>query len=116
MQNRIVPQAWMLLDKELRDYLAQIFHIEISGIIEIRDQTVVTDGRTMNDLAVITIERMEHFAGEIEGVSEEDKFARLWNLVISKAKYELHPPIDISPKDDVLSDDNLKKPNDTEKK
>ena len=84
--DKIVPQAFMLLPRDIRDHIAQVFDVNRSGITEIRDDTVILDGRTLEDLSVITSEKMAEYVGSVES------FGRLWELSIAKAKHELYPP------------------------
>lgn len=89
MYDKIVSQQWMLAPREIREHLAEVFNVNKSGITEIVDQTVKTDGRTSEDLAVITGDAMAKYVGSVES------FGRLWELSLAKAKYELNPPIAI---------------------
>ncbi len=73
--------------KEIRDYLSQMWKIPRSGISEIRDQEVISDGHTYDDLQVITHERMTEYIGS------EESFLRAWEITVAKAHSELHPPI-----------------------
>lgn len=85
--QRIFPQQFMHLSHEMRTYFTQMWKIPRSGISEIRDQTVVSDGHTYDDLAVITHELMEEYIGS------KESFARAWELSCMKAHSELHPPV-----------------------
>lgn len=85
--EKVTPQHWMLLDKETRDYLAKKFDIKVSGVTEVVDQRVVTDGRTMIDLEALSREAMCAFVGS------DETFARAFELTIAKAYSELHPPV-----------------------
>lgn len=87
MFDKILPGLWMTLAPERREHLAHVFHVQRSGISEIRDSTHVSDGRTIDDLSVITAERMAEYVGSTES------FSRLWELTVAKAHYELHPPV-----------------------
>jgi hypothetical protein len=85
--ERILPGQFMHVSKEVRDYLAAMWKIPRSGITEIRDQDVISDGHTYEDLASITHEMMNKFVGS------EESFARAWELTVMKAYSELHPPV-----------------------
>lgn len=87
--EKVVPQHWMLLPKDIRQHLATVFNIGMSGVTEIRDQEVITDGRTLNDLAALSAERMAEYVGSTES------FARLFELTVAKAHSELHPPVGV---------------------
>lgn len=86
--EKIYSQHWMDLPKEIKDHLIKVFSIPRTGITEIRDQTVVTDGHTNTDLQSITAERMAAYIGSPADLA----FSRLWEITLSKVKYELHPP------------------------
>lgn len=79
----------MLLSREIRHHLATVFNIPFSGVTEIRDQEVITDGRTMNDLEAISAEKMAEYVGST------DSFARLFELTVAKAHSELNPPVGV---------------------
>lgn len=66
-----------------------MWKIPRSGVSEIRDQEVVSDGHTYEDLLVITLDLMNRYIGS------EETFARAWEVTIAKAFSELHPPVGI---------------------
>lgn len=84
--ERILPQQFMHITKEVRDYIAAMWKLPQSGIIEVRDQYVISDGHTYEDLAVITLDKMCEYIGSRE------TFARAWEITCAKAYSELHPP------------------------
>lgn len=79
----------MLLPRDIRDRLRVVFNIPRSGITEVRDTELVSDGTTFEDLAVVTSEKMSEYVGS------QESFGRLWDLSIAKAKHELNPPIEL---------------------
>lgn len=85
--EKITPQHWMLLDKETRIHLAKHFNIPVSGVTEIRDQELITDGRTMADLEALSLQAMCEYVGS------QETFGRAFELTIAKAHSELHPPV-----------------------
>lgn len=85
--DRITPQQWMIVPRETREHLVPIFHIGKSGITEVHNQDVVTDGRTSDDLRAITSEVMAEYVGS------EASFFRLWELSLAKARAHLNPPV-----------------------
>ena len=87
--QRIFPQQFMHLSQEMRTYFTQMWKIPRSGISEIRDQTVISDGHTYEDLAVITHELLNEYIGS------EETFARAWEIACMKAYSELHPPVGV---------------------
>lgn len=98
MEKLYVPN-WMALSKETKDHLIKVFGLVKTGNSEIRDQEVVTDGFTNNDLEGITLSKMAEYTGS----PASESFHRLWEVTLSKVKYELHPPImDISLKAEIV--------------
>lgn len=94
----------MLLSREVREQVAKVFGVSTSGITEILDNAVVRDGRTLDDLAVITADKMSEYVGSVES------FGRLWELTASKAYSELHAPVGIVDKPvDTVDNANLNK-------
>lgn len=84
--QKIPQQLWMMLTREQRVHLAQVFDIKKTGVAEIRDSEVISDGHSSLDLEGITAEKMEAYVGSSES------FSRLWELTVAKCKYELNPP------------------------
>lgn len=84
--EKIYSQNWVDLPKEVRQRLSEVFGIERTGITEVRDQTVISDGYTNTDLQAITLEKMEEYIGS------KETFHRAWELTLAKVKYELNPP------------------------
>lgn len=87
--ERILPGQFMHLSREIREYLGHMWKIPRSGVSEVRDQTVISDGHTYEDLLAITHERMNEYIGS------EETFARAWEITVAKAYSELHPPIGV---------------------
>lgn len=92
--DRVAPQMWMMLGKDERDRLAHVFKIEATGITEVRDNEVLTDGFKYEDLAGITKEKMTEYVGS------EESYPRLWELTVAKVRSELHPPVGVIKKTD----------------
>lgn len=87
--ERILPAQFMHLNKEMREYFGHMWKLPRTGVTEIRDQEVISDGHTYEDLKVITHELMNSYIGS------EESFARAWEISCAKAWSELHPPIGI---------------------
>lgn len=87
--QNLLPAQWMHASREVREYLAAMWKLTRSGITEIRDQDVISDGYTLDDLRGITLEKMTEYIGS------EETFARAWEITQSKAYSELHPPVGI---------------------
>lgn len=86
MFERIYTQHWMSLPKEVRVHLALTFNMQKSGITEIRDQDVISDGTTNEDLKALTLDALNEYVGS------KEEFPRAWELALMKANYELNPP------------------------
>ena len=86
MPERLVPQLFMQAPKEVRDYLGHMWKIPQSGASEVVDNVQTTDGHTYDDLSMITRELMNEYIGS------EETFLRAWEITVSKAMTELHPP------------------------
>jgi patatin-like phospholipase/acyl hydrolase len=87
MQTNIYPQQWLHLSKEVRLHLMKVFGIIRTGITEIRDQEVISDGFTADDLKAITLEKMCEYIGS------QETFLRAWEVTLAKIHAELNPPI-----------------------
>ncbi len=85
--NNVPPQLWMLLSRELRSFLAEKFNVVKTGPAEIRDQEVVSDGYTVQDLSVMSLEKLCNYIGKTE------TFPTAWELTVAKAKEEMNPPL-----------------------
>ena len=97
MQEHVVVQQWMLLSKEMRDLIAREFDLKRTGITEICDERVVTDGFSNNDLAFLTKENMSAWVGS------DETFHRAWELTIAKARSILNPPVfEIKPEGEIV--------------
>lgn len=92
--KRIYNQHWLELPKEIRDHLVKKLGLVRTGITEVRDQTVLSDGHTNDDLAVITSEKLSEYVGS--PMTDKVDFPHLWSVAVSKANFELHPPININ--------------------
>lgn len=88
MFNNVPPQLWMQLDPKIRMELVSYFNLKKTGITEIRDQTLISDGYSVEDLREITLEKMNEYIG-----SSEESFSRAWEITCSKAKSIVYPPI-----------------------
>lgn len=85
--NKIYTQHWIELPKEVRQHLALKFGLKRTGLTEVRDQTLISDGTTNEDLAnVFTHAALNAYIGS------EETFAHAWEVAVSKAKFEIKPP------------------------
>ena len=87
MFDKIYQPQWMSLDKKTREHLSKVFSIPQSGITEIRDDMVLSDGKTNGDLSAINEFKMSEYVGS------KESYPRLWELTLAKCKYELDPPV-----------------------
>lgn len=83
MFERVYVPQWMSLTKDVREKMAEIFKIPRSGITEIRDETVLTDGRTQDDLLAITQEKLEKFC------KQQGQFADLFKIAVKKVQFQI---------------------------
>jgi len=110
MYNNVPPQLWMQVDKEVRNVLVEHFDIKMTGVREIRDQEIISDGYSAQDLRAITLEKM------VEYIGSEETFPRAWEITCSKAKGVLYPPISMNepiqmadePKEEEIIKTNIK--------
>lgn len=84
--NRLYTTNWVEQPKEIREHLMKVFGIVRTGISEVRDMVLISDGVTNTDLLNVTSEKMAEYVGSVES------FSRLWELSVAKARYELNPP------------------------
>lgn len=89
MYERVLPQLWMALPLDERAHLANVFSVEKTGVTEVRDNVVISDGYRYEDLFAITAQKMIDYVGSTE------TFPRLWELTCAKARFELHPPVGV---------------------
>ena len=88
MQTQIYPQQWMALTKPYREILKKAFTIPgPTAPTEVKDDYVVTDGHTLDDLKEITLEKMNAYIGSTE------TFGRAWEVTLAKVHSELNPPV-----------------------
>lgn len=86
--SQIFPAHWLHLSHDIRERLAKVFGVERTVPTEIVNNVIISDGRSVKDLANITIEKMREYVGDPEATD----FYRTWDVCISKAKGELNPP------------------------
>lgn len=87
MQEFITQQQWLLLPREVKNELINVFGIERTGISEVRDNEIISDGYSQKDLMVITKETMAKYIGS------DESFLRAWEITLSKINFTLHPPV-----------------------
>jgi len=95
MYERVLPQLWMALSREERMRLVEVFGVEQTGVCEVRDNVVISDGYRFEDLATITAQKMAEYVGS------EDTFPRLWELTCAKVRFELNPPVGVITSEEV---------------
>lgn len=87
--NQVYQQVWIALPKEKRQHLMKVFNIKPTGVTEVRDQTLISDGMTNDDLKFITLERMCEYIGS------QETFMRAWEITLAKCHSELNPPMGV---------------------
>lgn len=88
--EQIYQHVWIHLPKEVRLHLVKVFALERTGVAEVRDQEVISDGFNNEDLKKITLEAMNAYIG-----SKEKSFMRAWEITLSKVNSELNPPVGV---------------------
>jgi hypothetical protein len=92
MFTKINIGLWMFVPKDQRDHLVNVFGIKRTGVSEIKNEEIISDGYSNADLEGITKEKMEEYIG-----SEVDSFHRAWEVTLSKCRGELEEePQDIN--------------------
>ena len=87
--QQIFQQVWIALPREVRNKLVEVFCLVPTGVTEIIDQTVKSDGFTNDDLKRISLENMCQYIGS------EETFMRAWEITLAKVHSELHPPVGV---------------------
>jgi len=82
---------WMQVPHEERQVLVRDFNLPKTGISEIRDQDVISDGYSKDDLSRINVATMSEYVGS----PETESFSRLWELTCAKAHAEANPPMGV---------------------
>lgn len=78
----------MQLERPVRLIIVKEFDVPRTGVTEVRDNEVLSDGYSAEDLKAITVAKMEAYVGGHES------FPRLWELTCAKAQ-GIPPPISI---------------------
>ena len=89
--EHLYQQIWIDLSREVRTHLIKVFGLVRTGVAEIRDKTVISDGYTNKDLEAITLEAMAKYT-ETTG-----SFSQLWENTLAKVNLELHPELKPEP-------------------
>ena len=89
--DRIYPQQWMALDKDVKDVLKKEFDIKQTGVVHVIDSRVADDGYLVSDLAAINVDSMNKFVDQTITTT----FNRLWELTLAKVQFILHPPVQV---------------------
>ncbi len=84
LKTRLSPQQWLQLDNDIRILLTQIFNIKRSEGSLIQDKTVISDGHTYQDLAVISVPAMQAYLLD----TVETDFFKLFQRVLDVLKTE----------------------------
>lgn len=90
MQPQITRSQWLGLPRETRTALVKLFEIPRSGFTEVVDGRVINDGYTQEDLAAITVGRLQ----ELLDTEDFDLHVLFVELVNSIQTKESDRPID----------------------
>jgi hypothetical protein len=71
--------TWLSLSIETRAKLREIFSIPRSGVTQVEDQRVISDGVKVEDLMTLTVEKLQAFVA-----SEETDLYKLFDLALIK--------------------------------
>lgn len=93
MQPLLNLHTWVTLPNEVRFKISSIFKIPKTGSVLVNDNVVETDGTTIEDIAHLTVEKMQVYLK-----SEETDFHKLFDLVVAQIREEIWP----TPKVDVV--------------
>jgi hypothetical protein len=106
LNNQIYQHQYINLTKEIREFLVKLFEIPRTGISEILNEQVISDGVCNEDLKAITEEKMIEYTGSHE------TFGKLWDLTITKVQYEIaFPPEVVLPElEDAIKASEEKRP------
>lgn len=101
MNIQVTPHEWLKLPLPTRMKLVEIFNIpqsEGSKVEQLAGTTVmISDGYTVKDLEVITVEKMQQY---LDFPSELDDFAKLFDTVVAKIEEGTRPtPLAVEPPD-----------------
>jgi hypothetical protein len=86
IQKHISTASWMDLSWQIRTQLAKDLNIPKSKDVVLKDNVVLTDGRTQADInQAITIESLQEYTK-----SSSDDIFELFGKAVEKAEYELY--------------------------
>ena len=88
--TQVYAQNWMILPRDLRRHLALVFKIVPTGITEVKDNVVISDGFTNDNLKLIDAVKMAEY---LKVPLDMYDFAKLWELTLGHANHELHPVV-----------------------
>lgn len=74
--SRLYAHQWMTLPRETRMELRRIFNLPQTNVVEVRDNIVLTDGVTNDDLLQLTLDKLEWFT------NKKGTFAELFEKTI----------------------------------
>jgi hypothetical protein len=111
IQKHISTASWMDLSWQIRTQLAKDLNIPKSKDVVLKDNVVLTDGRTQADInQAITIKSLQEYT-----TSNSDDIFELFGKAVEKAEYELylkeHPELrDEDNKPNIETNDTSTKP------
>ena len=81
MKQNLFPQEWLALSFYERQKFAETFSVKKSGGVVMQDNTILSDGYSMEDLMAINVESMRKFLE-----SDETDFYKLYQSCIERFK------------------------------
>ena len=90
MQQILSLGSWVSLPNEVRWRIRNIFNIPRSGVSDVVDFRIVSDGTTHEDIKVLTAPKMQEYLG-----TKEQDFHRLFDLVVARVIDQMSNPKDM---------------------
>jgi hypothetical protein len=90
-------QYWLSLSRETRERIAILLEIPKSTGVTVQGGVVISDGYTYQDLATVTLEKLQLFMNEAE-----PDFYKLFGKLVHNVEL---PPIDLKPQEELLEEE-----------
>jgi hypothetical protein len=98
---QIVPQIysgmWIKLPLDVKNRIAEIFHVQKTGYSHVFDNKIVADGYTEEELSKINVSTMREYLvnRQFEFDRNIDDLFILWNIIVSLITEDLKPAVSI---------------------
>ena len=83
MFERIYPLVWLAQSRGVREQLALDLKLPKTGLTEVRDQELISDGYSVYDLQNITVDALIGYVGK------KKSFQELWEASVEKAQEKI---------------------------